>query len=79
MRALDTADKQQARFWEPRAAVSRLRIDHDVTARERLKHLCADFSEGFGLLDFQTGDLSARLSAPITLASPIKSMLSVAF
>jgi predicted ATPase len=53
LRALETAAKQQARFWELRAAVSRVRIDHDVSARERVKHLCADFSEGFGLLDFR--------------------------
>jgi predicted ATPase len=52
-RAVETAARQEARFWELRAALSRVRIDGDVGARERVACLCTAFSEGFELPDLQ--------------------------
>jgi class 3 adenylate cyclase/predicted ATPase len=53
-RALETAVGQQARFWELRAALRIARIGRqDVAARERVARLCAEFSEGFGLPEFE--------------------------
>jgi class 3 adenylate cyclase/predicted ATPase len=50
-RALETAARQDARFWELRAALSCVRIDDDANARERVASLYAAFSEGFALPD----------------------------
>jgi predicted ATPase len=60
VRALETAEGQQARFWELRAALSLWRLDHDPAARDRVVSLKAGFSEGFELPDLK----AARLLAP---------------
>ena len=59
LRALETAVKQEARFWELRAALSNARIDHDAAARERVKYICATFGEGFGLPDLKAARVLA--------------------
>ena len=61
-RALATAARQQARFWELRAALSLARLNHNPDARDRVGRLRAGFSEGFELPDlkaarlFESGD-----------------------
>ena len=51
-RALDTAESQQARLWELRAAVSLSRLGREG-GRERVQRLCSGFEEGFALPDLQ--------------------------
>jgi class 3 adenylate cyclase/predicted ATPase len=65
LRATDTAARQQAHLWELRAALSIARIDHDVDARERVKCLCATFSEGSGLPDLQAARALALDATPL--------------
>jgi predicted ATPase len=58
--ALETAAAQQARFWELRAALTLARVGHGgAAARERVKRLCAGFSEGFGLPDLRAAQALA--------------------
>ena len=59
LRALEIAVKQQARFWELRAALSQVRVDHNAAACERVKRLCATFGEGFELPDLQAARMFA--------------------
>jgi predicted ATPase len=60
VRALKTAEGQQARFWELRAALSLSRLGNDPAALDRVVRLKAGFSEGFELPDLK----AARLLAP---------------
>jgi hypothetical protein len=60
VRGLETAEGQQARFWELRAALNLWRLGRDPAARDRVVRLKEGFSEGLELPDLK----AARLLAP---------------
>jgi class 3 adenylate cyclase/predicted ATPase len=57
-RALDTAESQQARLWELRAALSLSRLGGEGGhARERVRRLSSGFEEGHALPDLQAAHM----------------------
>lgn len=52
-RGLEISARQEARFWELRAALALVHIDDNLETRQRVAYVCAGFSEGFALPELQ--------------------------